>query len=96
MCRINSMGDLAHCLNLIQINISVQSIIFEHLVKVFMNIILLKEAETDLIRGNSTVQLTSQITMSIMDNVLFNEFKILVYDVKIIYKPAPLLKQMQW
>jgi hypothetical protein len=49
------MGDLAHCLNLIQIKISVQSIIFEHLVRVFVKIILLKGAQAYLIRGNSNV-----------------------------------------
>ena len=55
MCGINSMGDSAHCLYLIQIKTSVQSIIFEHLVKVLLKGISLKVAEKDLVRGNSTV-----------------------------------------
>jgi hypothetical protein len=55
MCGINSMGDLAYCLNLIQIKSYVQSIIFEHLVKVFMKGIPPKGAQTDLIRGYSIV-----------------------------------------
>lgn len=57
MCGINtrSMGDLAHWLNLVQIKSSVQGIIFEHLVKVFVKGIPPKGAQTDLIRGNPTV-----------------------------------------